>query len=215
MVRAPVYPLTGGGPAALLVLGLLGTVPFGGIAGWLLLVFLCALVVRDSIRGRDAFPGLAALRGTPDPGGLWVRALASTTVVLSPVLAALALAMLAASFPEEGPLRAAAGIAIPAGAFLGFVGVLFVPAALVLAVSDPEPFAILQPGRIRGVTRSLAAATVVSGFGAFFLLLALGVVNKLAPTTVARGLDMAILSGLFFVIARLTGLGARSRVPLA
>ena len=215
MVRAPLFPLTGTGPVALLILGALGAVPFGGIAGWVVLVLLCALLVRETIRGRDSFPGVGALRETPEPGRLWVRALSATTVVLSPVLVALAMAMLASSFPEEEALKTAAGIAIPLGAFLGFIGILFVPAALVLAVSDPEPFAILQTGRIAGANRNQAAAVMVSGFGAFFLLIALGVVNKLAPTTVARGLDMVVLSGLFLVVARLAGLGARSRVPLA
>lgn len=215
MLRAPLFPLTGAGPVALLLLGALGVVPFGGIAGWVVLVLLCALVVRETIRGRDSFPGVEAFRDTPQLGRLWVRALAATSVVLLPVLVALALAMLASGFPEEDALKTAAGIAIPVGAFLGFIGILFVPSAFVVAVSDPEPFAILQPGRMRSVTPNLGAAAVASGIGGFFLLIALGVVNSLAPTSIARGLDMMVLSAFFLVVARLAGVGAKSRVPLA
>lgn len=215
MVRAPLYPLTGSGPVVLAALGGLAVLPLGGFVAWVVLVLAAALAVRETVRGRDAFPGLDAVRKVPGLGALWARALVTTSVVLLPILVSLSLAFLAGSFPDEDVLETAAKLAIPIGFFLGFIGVLFVPAALVLAVSDPDLFAILQPGRFRHANENLAAATVVSGLGAFFLLIALGVVNKLAPTTLARGLDMAILSGFLLVVARLAGLGARSRVPLA
>lgn len=215
MVRAPLYPLTGAGPVVLAGLGGLGLAPFGGFLSWAVLVLFAALVVRESVRGRDAFPGLDGIRRAAGLGQLWARALVTTTVVLLPVLVALALAVLAGSFPDEDVLEAAAKLAVPIGFFLGFIGVLFLPGALVLAVSDPDLFAILQPGRFRQANQDLAAATVVSGLGAFFLLIALGLVNKLAPTPLARGLDMAILAWFLLVVARLAGLGARSRVPLA